>query len=368
MTLRFRIVVGLALLAAFLIAVDLYVARFVDREKSASVKNDLEIRAHILAAQVPPEQSSLDAWVKGAAERTQATITAFDGKGNVLAESGQNASASGEEYFFVDIPVNNSQVAGLRLAGSLGPVHAHAAVLFYRLLAISLVGWALAVVFAYWFLKSLSDRTTRLKDYAEHLLDPTVASQSLPVENDALGALAQSLQRTAARFGKLVGTLELEGARRETILASMLEGVLAVDKHLRVTFCNESFARAIGVRIPLTPGISLLELVRDPALMDILTQALATGARVERRITLLSAGDHSFEVLAGPLAGSRSLERWQFSTMLLSSSVWNECARTLSRMSRTSSAHRWRPFGAMPRHCLTAQSTIARITASFWKS
>jgi hypothetical protein len=115
-TLRVRIVVGLALLAAFLIAADLYIARFVDREQSASVKNDLEIRAHILAAQVPPEQSSLDAWTTGAAERAQTTITVFDGKGNVLAESGQNAIASGEEYFFVDIPVNNSQVAGTVLS------------------------------------------------------------------------------------------------------------------------------------------------------------------------------------------------------------------------------------------------------------
>jgi two-component system phosphate regulon sensor histidine kinase PhoR len=69
-------------------------------------------------------------------------------------------------------------------------------------------------------------------------------------------------------------------------------------------FCNDSFARAIGARIPVTPGISLLELVRDPALVEILAQALATGGRVERRITLLSAADHSFEVLAGPLAGS----------------------------------------------------------------
>ncbi len=304
MTLRFRIVVGLALLAAFLVAVDLYVARYIDREQSASVKNDLEVRAHLLAAQVPAEQSSLDAWVKGAVDRTQATITVFDRNGKVLAESGPDASATGEEYFFVDIPVNNSQVAGLRLAGSLGPVHAHTAALFYRLLAIVLAGWALAVVLAYWFLKSLSDRTARLKDYAEHMLDPTVAAQSLPVENDALGALAQSLQRTAARFGKLVETLELEGARRETILASMLEGVLVVNKDLRVTFCNESFARAIGARSPVNSGIALLELVRDPALMDILTEALATGARVERRVTLLSAADHSFEVLAGPLAGS----------------------------------------------------------------
>jgi two-component system phosphate regulon sensor histidine kinase PhoR len=213
-------------------------------------------------------------------------------------------AASGEEFLYVAMPVSNSPVAAIRLGTTLEPVRALSSALFYRLLIIFLIALAAAAIFAYRFLKSVSRRAARLEAYAEHLLDPHVTAQGLPVENDVLGALAQSLQRTAAHFGKLMESVELEGARRETILASMLEGVLAVNKDLRVVFCNDSFARAIGARIPVTPGISLLELVRDPALVEILAQALATGGRVERRITLLSAADHSFEVLAGPLAGS----------------------------------------------------------------
>jgi two-component system phosphate regulon sensor histidine kinase PhoR len=84
----------------------------------------------------------------------------------------------------------------------------------------------------------------------------------------------------------------------------MVEGVLAVDKNLRVTFCNNSFARTVGARIPVSPGMQLLELVRDPALIEIMTDVLATGERVERRLTLAAAEQHSFEVLAGPLAGA----------------------------------------------------------------
>lgn len=310
MTLRNRIVAGLVLLAAFLIAVDFYVARFVDREQIGNLERQLMLQARMLAPGHAP-----------------ATLTIVDRNGAALAQSGQTIqpadqpeirealqgrvasavrkdAAGGEEFLYVAVPATNSPVPVIWLATSLEPVHAHSNALFYRLLAIFLIGLGLAAAFAYWFLKSLSQRAARLEAYADHLLDAHVTVQPLPVENDALGALAQSLQRTAIRFGKLMETVELEGARRETILASMLEGVLAVNKDLRVTFCNDSFARAIGARIPVTPGIALLELVRDPALIEILTQALATGGRVERRITLLSAADHSFEVLAGPLAGS----------------------------------------------------------------
>ena len=326
MTLRTRIIAGFVLLAAFLIAVDFYVAVFVYREQTRTLERQLTIRA---SQMLVPEQP-FDSWAKSAATRAQATLTVLDRNGNVLAEAGQDArtiewadqpeirsaltgkvasavrrdAASGEGFLYVAMPVSNSQVAAIRLGTSLEPVRALSATLFYRLLVIFLIALAAAAVFASRFLKSVSRRAALLEAYAEHLLDPHVTAQDLPAENDALGALAQSLQRTAGRFGKLMESVELEGARRETILASMLEGVLAVNKDLRVVFCNDSFARAMGARIPVTPGISLLELVRDPALAEILAQALATGGRVERRITLLSAADHSFEVLAGPLAGS----------------------------------------------------------------
>jgi two-component system phosphate regulon sensor histidine kinase PhoR len=317
-----QIIAALIVLAAFFVAVDVYVSHFFFREQAASLEKQLTIQAQMLAAELPT-----DASIRDVAARAQASISIFDRNGTVLANSGQASQsadqpeiraalngkvasairkdvASGEEFINIAAPASNSPAAAISLATSLEPARARSAALFYRLIAICLIALALVAGFAYWFVKSFSRRAAQLETYADHLLDPHVSAQDLSVENDALGALAQSLQRTAVRFGKLVETMELEGTRRETILASMLEGVLAVNKDLRVTFCNDSFARAVGARIPVTPGIALLELVRDPALIDILTQALATGGRVERRITLLSAADHSFEVLAGPLAGS----------------------------------------------------------------
>ena len=101
-------------------------------------------------------------------------------------------------------------------------------------------------------------RSSSLRAYTERLLDPQISEQELPSGDDDLGALAQSLRRTVPRIRALLESLKLEGARREAILASMVEGVLAVDKDLRVTFCNNSFARTVGARIPVNPGMQLL--------------------------------------------------------------------------------------------------------------
>jgi two-component system phosphate regulon sensor histidine kinase PhoR len=179
----------------------------------------------------------------------------------------------------------------------------HAPSLWLPLLAISGMILLLIALLAYLFVRSFSRQTAELRSYAERLLDPLASGEQLPAGDDDLGDLARSLQRTAPRIRELVESLKLENARREAILASMIEGVLAVDKDLRVTFCNNSFARAVGARIPVHPGLPLLDLVRDPGLREIMTNVLATGERTERRLTLPAAADHTFEVLAGPLAG-----------------------------------------------------------------
>jgi two-component system phosphate regulon sensor histidine kinase PhoR len=177
----------------------------------------------------------------------------------------------------------------------------HSAELWRPLLGVTLAVLLLAGVLAGLFIRSFSRRVTQIRAYAERLLDPPLLEQPLPSGDDDLGLLARSLQRTAPRIRELVESLKLEGARREAILASMLEGVLAVDKDLRVTFCNYSFARTVGARLPVVPGMPLLELVRDPGLREIMTTVISSGERVERRLTLPGAGTRSFEVLAGPL-------------------------------------------------------------------
>jgi len=161
----------------------------------------------------------------------------------------------------------------------------------------------LAAGFTYLLAHNFSRRVLLIRGYAEKLLEPQIPDQILPAGDDEIGHLARSLQRTAPYIRALVDNLKLEGARREAILASMVEGVLAVDRDLRVTFCNHSFAKTVGARIPVNSGMPLLELVRNPGLLEIMTKVLATGERVERRLRLPAAHEHTFEVLAGPLAG-----------------------------------------------------------------
>jgi two-component system phosphate regulon sensor histidine kinase PhoR len=93
----------------------------------------------------------------------------------------------------------------------------------------------------------------------------------------------------------------VESARLEAILASMVEGVLAVGQDRRVMFCNSSFARAVGAQMPVPDQMPLDRLVRDEALVEIIEHVLESGESVKSRLQLSSGEGRAFEVQAGPL-------------------------------------------------------------------
>ncbi len=146
-------------------------------------------------------------------------------------------------------------------------------------------------------------RIGRLRSFAENLVHSRLpAASPLPGDADELGSLARALSRAATQWQELLDRLKLESARREAILTSMTEGVLAVDKDLRVIFCNDSFARVVGAVLPLKARVPLYDLARDPALTEMLSQALATHAPLKQTLVLAAAAGRVFEVHAAPLA------------------------------------------------------------------
>jgi len=168
--------------------------------------------------------------------------------------------------------------------------------------AAALAGALAALGSAYYFALSFARRLDRLRGFAEGLIEARASRPSLPVGDDELGPLAQTLNAAAWQLGGLIDRLSLENARRESILSGMMEGVLAVDRAMRVTFCNRSFARAVGCPYPVPESMPLLDLVRNPELTDALKHALESGTPVKGRLQLSGPTNRSLEIQAAPLA------------------------------------------------------------------
>jgi two-component system phosphate regulon sensor histidine kinase PhoR len=166
------------------------------------------------------------------------------------------------------------------------------------LLAIAITT-AIFALYAWAAWRRLARYLRRLEDYTASLPSKELELPGdLPAE---FAMLSSALRRTSQHVGFMIERANLELARRETILAGMAEGVLAVDQKLDVTFCNGAFADAFRTRRPIPEGRPLYEVVREPALREILFQVVSSGAPAKRRVHLPAADGRWFEIHALPL-------------------------------------------------------------------
>ncbi len=323
---------AILLVALTLLVVDFYLTRYTAAREVHDVEQRLTVTARVLDGELRDVPAAgLENWALEAGRRARARVTLIDSSGKVLADSAsgpetmenhagrpevqaayqgrvgtaiRRSATVGRDLCYVAIPAVVARAPGavLRLALPLEELDAAIGEVRRRILGASLVGALLAMVAAFAISNSFTRRVTELKTFAENLLDRAGAKPLDPRANDELGDLARSLNAAEVRIQELIAGLNVEAARRESILASMVEGVLAVDSELRVIFCNESFAQAVGVSVPVPERLPLLELVRDPGLMNLLARVLATGELQRARLQLTSVDGRSFQVQAAPLA------------------------------------------------------------------
>ena len=173
-----------------------------------------------------------------------------------------------------------------------------AEVLFKLFLLLAFVG-AAGLSFTYAVSRRWAQRTALLQNFVDGL--PGTRAPLPESGPDELQNLASAMRRMAERVQQLVEKANLELSRRETIMACMAEGVLAVDKDLRVNFCNAAFAEAFSTRVPESEGRSLYEVVREPVLRDILERVAKTGQPERDLFRLPSAAGRWFDARTLPL-------------------------------------------------------------------
>jgi len=198
----------------------------------------------------------------------------------------------------LELALLNFSVLGLDIGTAAGDLR-------WRMAEATVAALLAGLAYLFWFSRRVGRRIRQLKVFVEGLV--TGPPQAPPPGSpDELGALAEALSRVASQVNDLMVKVRLEGARRDAILTGMVEGVLAVDQELRVTFCNAAFATAFGVQGAVPAGLPVLRLVRDPDFLEMLRTVTASGKSLKRRMHLTGADGRSFEVQAAPLAGTSS--------------------------------------------------------------
>jgi len=107
------------------------------------------------------------------------------------------------------------------------------------------------------------------------------------------------------RIEEVLNGLSTELARREAILGSMTEAVVAVDAKLNISFCNSSFANTVANH-PVLDGVPLIKVLRDPGLFQLLQRVITSRETVRHRLKISGRDERTYDAYATPLGDGPS--------------------------------------------------------------
>src|SRR5205823_4725777 len=107
-------------------------------------------------------------------------------------------------------------------------------------------------------------------------------------------------ERLASQFAQL----EEDREQLRAILGGMVEGVVALDAEERILFANERAARLLEFHNPRAVGRKLRQVVRRPALQEVVRKVLADPETPEQELSWDDPTARSFTVHAARLPGA----------------------------------------------------------------
>ncbi len=286
----------------------------------AELAGDLEARARLVAVQVREkiehgETEKLDALCKDLGKLTGTRLTVVLNNGRVAGDSlrdiktmddhggrpeilaaleGRVGTArrvsptQGQSMMYVAAPVaaQGQTVAVVRTALPLGHIHQALTMVYVKVglgsLGIILLAAVLSLV--------LSRRLTRpLEEFRRGAERFARGDLSIKLPRPDLGelvSLGETMNHMASQLDERIGTILRQRQEQEAVLASMVEGVIAVDSRSRVISLNRAGADLLGVDPAMAIQRSITEVVENPDLQWFFTRSLAASEPIEGEITL----------------------------------------------------------------------------------
>jgi two-component system phosphate regulon sensor histidine kinase PhoR len=307
-------------------AVGFYAVRSARDFYLAHTETELQARAALVREQVVPAITAdtpqqLESLVRqlGQASGTRITVIAADrpgvAKGEVLADSDPNPSemenhATRPEFLtalrgrpgqairysdtlrqdmmYVAIPVTEDGrlTTVIRTAVPLTRVNDALASLYGSIAVGAIVAAVLAAVVGFYVSRRISGQMRQIKVGAERLAAGDFTQRLFVPRVEEFASVAESINQMAEDLDDKLRRLTHERNEREAVLASMVEGVLAVDTDERVIAVNAAAARLLDTDPAAAEGKSIQEIVRNPALQHVVAQTLGGHRPVEADIVM----------------------------------------------------------------------------------
>jgi two-component system phosphate regulon sensor histidine kinase PhoR len=296
---------------------------------------DLRARAALLDKQIkvllsPLRGETIDAICKEAGRLSATRITVILPDGTVIGDSretprlmdnhanrpeiaaalaGQTGSSLRfsktlmQEMLYVAVPIKDRQGIVAVLRTSL-PATAVETEIRSIQLKIALGGCIIALLAAgiSWVIsRRISRPIEQMKKSAEQFAGGDLNDRLTSPTTEEMAGLADAMNQMAAQLDYRIETISRQRNQLETVLASMLEGVIAIDSDERIVSINRSAAQLFESDPGSCQGKSIEEVIRSPAMQQFIRRSLRSKSTSEEDITVFQNEERVIDVKGSPL-------------------------------------------------------------------
>lgn len=306
---RLGIRAKLFLIALGLIALSVFVAYAyaraeIERDALTRIRNDLSVRAQLVAARAsvaPHEAGDLVAWDALADElgaQSEGRVTFIDEAGRVVGDSlvardrlgevenhrlrpevvdalsgrlrqSQRFSTTTDRHMiYAAVPVSGASIAVARVGLAQADVETAVRPLRKALIISAVLALSIAMIVASLAVQVASRKARVLMDAARRMAGGDLDMRTRLVGDDEFAELGSALDQLARSLSKTLGALSEERDRLSGILESMQEGVLFLDEEGRVALFNPALREMLLLRGDEV-GHTLLAAVRSAELKEL---------------------------------------------------------------------------------------------------
>lgn len=318
-----------------LLAVSWYASNSLHHFFLDQTEADLKIRAllvekQIIALLAPLDAAEVDAICKDIGKKSATRITVILPSGQVVGDSretphlmdnhagrpeialalkgnpGQSIRYSNtlrQQMMYVAIPLQKNQTI-LGVIRTSVPITSIKRQLRAIQTKIALGGLLIAVLAA-WISLLISRRISRpleeMKKVADRFAAGDLSHRLTMTDSEELASLADALNQMAAQLDRRIKTVISQRNELETVLSSMMEGVIAVNNEERIIRMNEASAGFFDCDPEICQGRDLQEVIRNSALQQFVRSALSSREPREDDIIVYLNGESTLNLKSSPL-------------------------------------------------------------------
>lgn len=206
----------------------------------------------------------------------------------IMGVSQRYSATLKQQMLYVAVPVRgNEQTIGvLRASIPLTAINRELRHLFTRMAIGILVVTLLAGGITLFVARKISYPLELMKLYAQRYAGGDFAKKINVTGSEEIVSLAQAMNKMAIQLDERMRAVLGKRNELETVLASMVEGVIAVDPEDRILYMNNSAMEQLGIEHSSIQGSSLLEVVRNIDLLRFIQHTIANDEPGEKTIVL----------------------------------------------------------------------------------